>query len=477
MKTEGSENDSILSSRALSPIKELDELETLDRDSGSSCTEVAETVADNTFPGPDRKTCGLSQKINIPDASPNWILSSPRFRALRTSKRHFDIPVTPQREPASRDHVSEQQSFTGNLALPVFPRITLPRFSFSPSDIRKAFEHRLPSSELGNDKSNTEVGSAAPDPVLDDLPGSTQSGELHSTEAPSPGKVPCGGTLSMSPTERHSSCRSQDTCRAAPAHDERLDPSSTAGVMSSWTSTDTFSLQVHLPSDSSALGFQDVQRSLSSVDALPSQTTPLDSLPSPIPAHLEDRGRPTAVIGSSNNKGIDSEAGTSSSRTALGSLPSGLGNSVDQGTSIGARRRRRDPVRQSSNVTRSDLAPEVLLPSSESDDLHITTSHGSGLLLSQISNLLHVSLARKDAKTQAPKSIPRPPPSRLVPESPDQVFILSYEASLVEGDPPWCASGNSGERVRSVIVAAFADLDFGSLWLWERCSRRAGPRL
>ncbi|KAF8502934.1 hypothetical protein F5888DRAFT_1125764 [Russula emetica] len=148
----------------------------------------------------------------------------------------------------------------------------------------------------------------------------------------------------------------------------------------------------------------------------------------------------------SRHKSIDVEAGTSSSRLALGSLPSRLRTSVDQGTSMRARRRRRDPVPQSSNVTsaRSDLASEAFL--SSSDDSPITTSRSSGLPLSQVSNLPDVSLARKDAKTLAvkriPKSIPRPPPSRLVPELLDPAFVQPDEVSLDEDDPPW-ASGEA----------------------------------
>jgi hypothetical protein len=152
-------------------------------------------------------------------------------------------------------------------------------------------------------------------------------------------------------------------------------------------------------------------------------------------------------------------------------------------------------VPQSSNVigARSDKAPEAFF--SSSDDLPVTPSRSRGLPLSQISNLHDVSLARNDAKTQAVKrihnSMPRPPPSHLVPELLDQVFIESDEASLDEDDPPWASGkarkgrrsddyhissrprdtpspdfflpGDSGEHVRLRIVAPFTDLDFGSL--------------
>jgi hypothetical protein len=269
--------------------------------------------------------------------------------------------------------------------------------------------------------------------------------------------------------------------------------------MSSWTSPNTFLPLVHPPSDSSALDRQDIQRSSRSVlplDAQPSRTTQLDSLPLSIPAHLEDCTRPTAVL-RSRHKGIDSEAGSSSKRTALGSLSSRLRTSADQGILMRARRRRRGHVPQLSNVTsaRPDLAPEAF--HSSSDVFLVTTSCSSGLPLSQISNLPDVSLVRKDAKTQAvkriPKSMPRPPPSRLVPELLDQAFIQSNETSLDEDDPPWASgkarkgrrpndyrisswsrdisspdcfrvlSGDSGEHVRLRIIAAFTDLDLGSL--------------
>lgn len=155
----------------------------------------------------------------------------------------------------------------------------------------------------------------------------------------------------MPPTER----KSQDGCRAVPAHHERLNAFSTAGpagVVSSRTLPNTISLPVHPPSVPSALDCRDVQISSPSTLLLDAQPSRIP-LSLSIPAHLEDCGRPTAVLGS-RRKVIDSEAGTSSSRTALGSL---LRTSVDQRTSMRACRRRRDPVPQSNNVTsaRSDL--------------------------------------------------------------------------------------------------------------------------
>jgi len=201
MKIEENGNDSILLCRkgSLSPIKELDEVgvlerhTSLDRDSESSFAEVAKTVVDRTFPGPvvpddDRKSWGSSQRNHTPDAPPIWTLPSPRFPALPTRGRRVDVPVTLEREEvthaslASRNHAPEPPpSRIIDLPLPVFSRITLPRFSLSPSGIDKMLERRLASSEPGNDHINPEVGSADPDPFLDDLLSSAQNGEFHST--------------------------------------------------------------------------------------------------------------------------------------------------------------------------------------------------------------------------------------------------------------------------------------------------------
>jgi hypothetical protein len=198
MKTEENGNDSIFLCRKglLSPIKELDEVEVLERhtsvgrDSGSSGAEVAKTVADPTFPGPvvsddDRKCWDLFQRSHTPP--PIWTLSSPQLPALPTSKRRVDIPVTPEREEAtysllaSLDHVSEPHHLASSsriidLPLPVFPRISLPRLSLSPSGIDKMLERRLASSAR-----NKNIGSAAPDPLLGGLLSSAQDGEFHST--------------------------------------------------------------------------------------------------------------------------------------------------------------------------------------------------------------------------------------------------------------------------------------------------------
>ena len=182
-------NDSILLCQKglLSPIKELDEVEvlerhmSLDRDSESFCAEVAKAVADPTFPGPvvsddDRKSWDLFQRNHTTDAPPIWTLPSPRLPATR--ERRVDIPVMLEREEvthsslASRDHVSEPSLHLASsriveLPLPVFPGVNLARFSLSPLGIDKMLERRLASSEPGNDCSNTEVGSAAPDPLLE----------------------------------------------------------------------------------------------------------------------------------------------------------------------------------------------------------------------------------------------------------------------------------------------------------------------
>ena len=221
--------------------------------------------------------------------------------------------------------------------------------------------------------------------------------------------------------------------------------------MSSWTSPNTFSPPRHPPGLSSALDRHDVQRSSGSssvlpLDRRPSRTTLLDSLPLSIPAHLdsEDRGRPMAVLGS-RHKGINI-AGTSSSRTALISLPSRSRTSADQRNSMRPRHRG-DPVPGSTNVpsARSDreLAPEAIFSSSDDLPIRATTSRGSGPPLSQIniSRIPDVSLARKGVKTQAvkrniSKSIPRPPPSRLEPDLPGQACIRSDQADLDEGVSP-----------------------------------------
>ena len=350
---------------------------------------------------------------------------SPHLSALQV-----DIPMTPQ-----RDQVTLSSSRIFDLPLPVFPRITLPPFSLPPSDIHKMLGRHLASSEARNDCSATETGSAAPDPPL------AKNGEFHSTGNHSKRiwNPPC---LRLSPVKASSSdevfygrtqslsCRAQDDYRAVPTHHESSNPAGPAGVTSSWISSNPSSPVVHvhpLPGASST------PPSILPVDAQSKgRTMQLDSLPLSIPAHLEACGKPTAVLGS-RHKGIDSVAGTLSSRTALGSR-----TSADQRTSMRAPRRLRDPPPRSSNVisTRSD-----------------TTSLSSGLPLPQISNLPDVSLTRKDAKTQTVKRVPkwtqRPLPSRLVPELLDQASIQSDGTSLVEDDPPG-ASGKARKGHRHI---------------------------
>ena len=160
-----------------------------------------------------------------------------------------------------------------------------------------------------------------------------------------------------------------------------------------------------------------------------------------------------------------------------------------------ARRRRRDHAR-------SGLTPEA--------EFSITTSRSSGVPLSQISNLPGVSLARKDAKTQAVKhnhkSMPRPSPPRLAPVLLDQGFIQPGEVSL-DGDYRPCASrkARKGRRPNDhhissrprdtsspdcflprdtcecirlrIITFFFVYIDYGSLRLWGRFSRREGLRI
>ena len=115
--------------------------------------------------------------------------------ALPTSECHVGVPVTPEREEethtslASPDHASiaphlvssSRSSQIVDLPLPVFARITLPRFSLSPSGIDKMLERQLASSERGNDHNNTEVGHAAPDRLPDGLLSIAQNGEFYST--------------------------------------------------------------------------------------------------------------------------------------------------------------------------------------------------------------------------------------------------------------------------------------------------------
>jgi len=138
MKTGGNGNDSILLYRKalLSPIKELDELEVLERhkslaidgDSESSCAAVAKTVADPTFQDPWYPTTIASinwaneTSETTPRCTPNLGTVLPSVASFPTSEHQVDIPVTLEREEvthssrqdcsrsmslASRDHVTE----------------------------------------------------------------------------------------------------------------------------------------------------------------------------------------------------------------------------------------------------------------------------------------------------------------------------------------------------------------------------------
>ena len=144
----------------------------------------------------DRKSWDLFQINQILDAPPIWTLSSSRLP---------DIPMTLGRDEVthslrqdcssvidtsislgSRNHVSgplhlSPSSRTTNIPLPVFPRITLPPFSLSPTGINNLLKRQLTSSEPGSGRNDMEVDSAAPDPLLDDLLSSAQNGEFHST--------------------------------------------------------------------------------------------------------------------------------------------------------------------------------------------------------------------------------------------------------------------------------------------------------
>jgi len=205
-----------------------------------------------------------------------------------------------------------------DLPLPVFPpsRVTLQRFSLSLSGTDKMLERRLASSEPGNGHGNTYVGSAVPDPLLDDLLSSAQNGDFHSTgNCRSQPTWNClsltiidhllvlnhrGGTLSMSPMKRRFLLQKPAGCLSGSVHHGRpFSMTGPAGVMLSWTSPNTFSPPVDPKNVSSALDCQDVQRSSPSVlllDAQPSWTTQLDSLPLSVNAQLEDCGRNSAWV-------------------------------------------------------------------------------------------------------------------------------------------------------------------------------------
>lgn len=202
VKTEenGDDPNFLCQKAILSPIRELDEPEvlerhtSLDRDSVFSCVEVAKTVADPTLSGRmasdgDHRFGGLSQRGCTNDAPPVWTLPSPLSPVIPTSKRQVNIPVTLEREEVTHSSLASlseppldlASSSRIDLPLRVIPQIALPRFSLSPSGIHKVPGRRLASSEPGSDKNNTEVGSAAPDPHLHGFPSRVQNGGFHST--------------------------------------------------------------------------------------------------------------------------------------------------------------------------------------------------------------------------------------------------------------------------------------------------------
>jgi hypothetical protein len=116
--------------------------------------EVAKTVADPTFQDPWYPTTiarlGVCPNEATTPMHRQFGLHPPLSYRGRTTNTSTNLP--------SWDHVSEPPSSRiVDLTLPVFPRITLPRFSVSPSGIGKMLERRLASSEHGNDRSNTVV--------------------------------------------------------------------------------------------------------------------------------------------------------------------------------------------------------------------------------------------------------------------------------------------------------------------------------
>ena len=410
----------------------------LDHDSGSFFAEVAKTIADPTIPGP--------------------MVSDDDRKSCDLSERNHSPDIPPTWTPPS-PHLPPLPTSERQVDIPATLKVT---------HSSRVHVSELPSSRIID----------LPLPVFSQITlrrSSLSSSNIHNMLE-----------VRLASSELGSNHSNAEVGSAAP------DPL-VGGLLNNAQNGDFHS----------TLDCQDVRRPPPPVllEAQPSRTTQPDSHPLSIPAHLEDSGRPTAVLGPTH-KGFNSETGTPSHRTALGSLSSRLRTSVDQGTLMRARRRERGYLPQSSNV--SSARSEASL--SSSDDFPITTRRGSGPPLSQVSNLPEVSLARKDGKTQAvkriPKSMPRP---CLVPGLRDQAYIPSDEASIDKGDPP-CASGkarkgcrpndycvssrshdisspdyslhgDSGERVRLRIIIAFTDLDISSQWLEPRCSGRAGLRL
>lgn len=164
--------------------------------SGFSCSEVPKTIADPAFPGhvvsdEDPETWLLN---TTPNAPPSPITSEHRVdisltleseEVTHSARQDCGSVTNASMSLTSRDHVSERPFHLPpppritNLALPVFPRIALPRFSLPPAGINKMLEHQLASSVSRNDYDDTEIGSAAPDHLVS-LLSSAQNGEIQS---------------------------------------------------------------------------------------------------------------------------------------------------------------------------------------------------------------------------------------------------------------------------------------------------------
>ena len=144
----------------------------------------------------DRKSWDLSQINQIFDAPPIWTLSSFKLPDIPITLGREEVTQSPRQDCSSVtdtsislyscNHVSgplhlASSSRTTDIPLPVFPRITLPPFSLSPTGINNLLKRQLASSEPGSGHNDMEVDSAAPDPLLDDLLSSAQNGEFHPT--------------------------------------------------------------------------------------------------------------------------------------------------------------------------------------------------------------------------------------------------------------------------------------------------------
>jgi hypothetical protein len=177
-------------------------------DSGFFFCEVVSTIADPAFPGPVVSDDDPENRLsnNTSDAPRIWTLASPPLLTRFISERRVDISLTLGNEevaPSSRqdcsrvtdastslaslDHVSERAPQLpspprfSDFALPVFPRITLPPISLPPTGIHNLLGRHIASSVPRNDHGETEIGSAAPDPVFVDLLSNARNGYFRST--------------------------------------------------------------------------------------------------------------------------------------------------------------------------------------------------------------------------------------------------------------------------------------------------------